>query len=179
MMGKFTDLVGQKFGHLEVISRAPNQDRRSAWVCKCRCGKEVIKRVSEVKRGNSCGCWNRDSRLIHGHTGSNRRRSPTYTSWRGMRNRCSNPNAAHWLDYGGRGIKVCERWQSSFELFLEDMGERPEGMTLDRIDNDGNYELVNCKWSTQSEQVKNQRRGKLLEKFSDEEIIQEFNRRNL
>jgi hypothetical protein len=176
MIGKFTDLIGQKFGYLLVVGRAPNHNRRSAWICICRCGKRVIKGVSEVKLGHSCGCWNRECRLRHGHTGSNRRCSPTYVSWRGMRARCLNPNSVHWKDYGGRGIKVCERW-NSFENFLEDMGERPEGMTLDRINNDGDYEPSNCKWSTQSEQVKNQRKRKLLEKFSDEEIIGEYNRR--
>lgn len=183
-MGKFQDLVGQKFGFLEVISRLPNEDRFVRWLCKCRCGTEgIVKITADVKRGHSCGCWNRNCRLKHGHTSSagipkylSRLRSPTYGSWRGMRNRCSNPKAAHWADYGGRGITICERW-NSFELFLEDMGERSEGMSLDRINNNGNYEPLNCRWATQSEQVRNQRRGKLLEKFSDEEIVQEFNRR--
>jgi hypothetical protein len=83
--------------------------------------------------------------------------SPTYRSWKGMLQRCSNPNHVAWKNYGGRGIRVCEQWINSFEAFLSDMGERPAGKTLDRKDNDGNYEPSNCKWSTKGEQALNRR----------------------
>lgn len=182
-MGKFEDLTGQKFGFLEAIERLPNEGRFIRWKVKCVCGNERIKITAEVKRGHSCGCWNRDCRLTHGHTFSsktpkylNRLRSPTYTSWRGMRNRCLNPKSEHYDDYGGRGIQICSKWDS-FENFLADLGERPFGMTLDRVNNDGNYEPSNCRWASGSEQAKNKRSRKLITNFSDEEIHLEFIRR--
>lgn len=87
----------------------------------------------------------------HGYAGT-----PTYVAWKGMRNRCTNQNEPQFADYGGRGITICERW-GSFESFLADMGERPDGMMLDREDNDGNYEPANCRWTTRTEQNRNRR----------------------
>ena len=95
------------------------------------------------------------NRLTHGMSNTG-----TYLSWRGAKQRCTNPNAASYPRYGGRGIEICSRWIHSFANFLEDMGERPEGMSLDRINNDGNYEPSNCRWATPSEQNRNQRKGK-------------------
>lgn len=131
---------------------------------KCSCGKEFLARDNNVKTGNtvSCGCLvaatmrkNRKDRYVHGRCDS-----AEYISWDCMIQRCTNPKASHFDNYGGRGIKVCLEWLNSFKCFFEDMGVRPEGRTLDRIDNDGNYTPDNCRWATKKEQSANTRRSK-------------------
>lgn len=125
----------------------------------CSCGTRKVIRVNRVKNGvsKSCGCLHREVITKHKHTKENRL---AYSAWRGMKARCLNydpdPN------YGGRGITVCDRWRHSFESFLEDMGECPDGMSIDRIDNNGNYEPGNCKWSTVKEQSHNRRTNVLI-----------------
>jgi len=113
---------------------------------------------------SSCGCKRKEitsKRMkTHGQT-----KSPTYRVWSSMRTRCTNSNATNYGQYGGRGIKCCQRWES-FDLFLEDMGERPDGMTLDRIDVDGHYEPSNCRWASIQQQAKNKRKTKLINQDS-------------
>lgn len=167
------DLRGQRFERLLVIRRANKAgEGRPRWLCKCDCGKKVTVESRDLKKRKdstkSCGCYTRDRiinfnkesfpRLLHGHTRSGER--PTeYEIWAGMRQRCLNPKHHAWKHYGGRGIKICERW-SEFANFFADMGRRPKGKSLDRINNDGNYEPDNCRWATRREQAQNTRRTK-------------------
>lgn len=130
----------------------------SIWACVCACGSKLDVRKAYLTSGDtaSCGCLRREntSNLKRGHSLAHS--SPTYDIWVLMRQRCNNPRATSYAHYGGRGIKVCERW-SSYEAFLQDMGERPEGLTLDREDVDGNYEPSNCRWATWQVQNTNKR----------------------
>lgn len=156
------NLTGQRFGRWTVLGCAGLDEwQHTLWRCLCDCGKEKILVAKVLKRGlsTSCGCFVKDhpSRLRHGHArkiGNSR----TYISWQSMLERCRNEDHAAWPRYGGRGIAVCSRWASSFEAFLADMGERPNGRSIDRIDNDLGYHPGNCKWSTAKEQANNRRR---------------------
>lgn len=160
------DLTGQRFGRLTVRELAGARGAFRYWRVRCDCGWELEIRGLSLTggRSTSCGCRRREvsrARLQrHGHA-SHRARTPTYLTWRAMINRCENPEHERFQHYGGRGIKVCERWRGSFEMFLADMGERPDGFTIDRINVDGNYEPANCKWSTSKEQRANQRPGRV------------------
>lgn len=157
------DLCGMRFGRLTVvelvITKRSNGSPRRSWRCLCNCGSETITTSHALKAGrsNSCGCFHIEAITKHGHSPFRPSdRSPTYKSWTSMISRCRNPNATGYTFYGGRGIKVCERW-FSFENFLADMGERPTNTTLDRKDPDGDYEPGNCRWATKREQQNNQR----------------------
>lgn len=150
-MTKRIDVSGQVFGRL-TVQRPEFVGDRTLWVCLCECGATTLARATDLRRGNkrSCGC--RQGWWLHGQSGL--LQTPTYRSWASMRDRCNNPNAAYYRLYGGRGIRVCSRWDD-FSNFLADMGDRPVGKTLDRIDNDGNYEPGNCRWATPHEQNMN------------------------
>lgn len=162
-MGKALELTGQKFGLLTVIKRKENDKwRNSQWLCQCDCGNIIKVGGANLKIGRtkSCGClWNKSimgTKSKHGYS-----YSKIYQVWKNMKGRCLNPYSPLWKYYGSRGITVCERWVCSFENFLEDMGEQPEGLTLDRKDNNGNYEPSNCRWTTHTEQMRNSRQAKL------------------
>jgi len=167
-MPAFIDISNQRFGRLAVIERAEQSGRNTMWRCRCDCGRETIVQANNLRRGasKSCGClnaeWRKSYFTTHGHANKGHL-SPTYQSWKGMLNRCTNPNGYDWKLYGGRGITVCDRWRHSFENFLADMGERPVGYSIERIDVNGNYEPDNCKWIPLGDQVKNRRCSKRLD----------------
>jgi hypothetical protein len=152
------DLVGRRFGRLIVLSIAPKTTRMLKWNVRCDCGSERVVYGCHLKAGNtvSCGCKaaSQKTRLRHGHW-SGRRPTPEHATWAAMIQRCTNPKAPHYERYGGRGIAVCERWLV-FENFFADMGKRPSPKhSIDRKDNDGNYEPDNCRWATKLEQMRN------------------------
>ena len=162
-MGKLIELTGKKFGRWTVVSEAGRGKRRAVtWLCRCECGTQKVISGNNLRSGNtkSCGCLSQElssrRNRTHGMYGT-----PVYKVWIRMRNRCNNPNNTAYKDYGGRGIKVCTRWDS-FETFYADMGERPKGLTIERIDNNGSYEPTNCKWATTTEQHRNTRTNRMI-----------------
>jgi hypothetical protein len=169
------DLTGQKIGMLTVLGRAPSLKGASTWTCQCDCG--VVKRIrgQYLRNGDavSCGCYVKTLRKTHGRrVNKEGRRDRTYTTFMSMKGRVLNPSNPAYHNYGGRGIKICRQWmEGGFLQFLSDMGERPPGASLDRVDPNGDYCPENCKWSTLVEQAQNRRNSKLL---SSEGRIQTF-----
>jgi len=157
-MTKLIDITGMKFGRWTVIRKVKSKSR-TRWLCRCECGteKEIQGAGITSGRSKSCGCLRAElpmTNLLKSVTRHGKTNTPTWKSWWAMIKRCSYKNAINFERYGGRGISVCERWKN-FENFLADMGERPTGMSIDRINVDGNYEPSNCRWATALEQNRN------------------------
>lgn len=153
-------MIGKRFGKLTVIGYGGSDGKNSAWLCRCDCGNESIVRRPNLRSGitQSCGCNRNANWLVtHGQARKGVNRTKVYRAWADMKTRCYNSNWKEYHYYGGRGITVCERWLNSFENFYADMGDSPEGMSLDRINNDGDYEPSNCRWATSSQQAYNRR----------------------
>ena len=158
-MPKKIEMIGRKFNRLFVLSEACKRNCHYFYNCKCDCGKEVVVGGMNLRSGNtkSCGCLQRESviksKTTHGLSGTTE-----HNSWAGMIQRCRDKNHFAYKYYGGRGIKVCKRWQKSFQNFIDDMGSKPSAKhTLERIDGNKNYSKENCRWATMAEQNLNKK----------------------
>lgn len=161
-MGSKVDLRGQRFGRLTVIREDASRRNGSVmWLCRCDCGNEVLVRSNHLKRGGvmSCGCYNHDIIRTHDESKTN-----LYHTLQCMKDRCSNPKNVQYADYGGRGIKVCDEWLHDYEAFRDwalANGYR-KGLSIDRINNDGDYEPSNCRWTDMKTQCRNRRSNRML-----------------
>lgn len=172
MGSKQLNLVGQVFGNLTVLEKGagktfPSGNKARTWLCLCKCGNITEVTTSNLNSGNStsCGCLHKEllSNRVkkHGDSNSSQKRHYLYNTWSGIKSRCLNANCRKYKDWGERGITIYEPWINNYQLFkdyvLSNLGERPKGMSLDRIDNDGNYEPGNLRWATNNIQRINQR----------------------
>lgn len=178
-MNKRNDLIGQKFERLTVISySSSDKNGEKKWLCKCDCGKEKIVYGCNLiyNKTKSCGCIHKENTIractTHGHS-SKGNKTHEYLAWRSIKDRCYNVNNPQYKDWGGRGIRVCDRWLESFENFFEDMGLKPTSKhSIDRWpNNDGNYEPGNCRWGTIPEQNRGRRSNRWIE-FNGKRLVQ-------
>ena len=173
-------MIGARFGKLTVIGAGvphPTDPVKTRVPCRCECGEEIELLAHNLGPSNACkscvrlkrSAFVKDNLRIHGRHPKN-----MYSIWAGMRVRCKNPNHQYWGRYGGRGVSICERWDD-FQLFCDDMGPRPSELhTLDRIDNDGNYEPSNCRWATKKDQNCNRKNSRWLKVRSEVKTLAEW-----
>lgn len=173
---KHPDQSGKVYGRWTLVKRVEDRHRRVHYLCRCECGTEKVIQLLSLVRGasSSCGCYNSEvasARATHGMS-----RTRIYSTWKGMLERCYNEKSQSYYLYGGRGIKVCNRWRNDVTAFLADMGEPPEDTSLDRIDNNGDYTPENCRWATIDVQCNNTRRNVYLTHDGETKTIAEWAR---
>ena len=175
-------MIGQKFHRLTVIERAESTpgNRGKRWLCQCECGNQTIARNDSLKNGRSksCGCYKNEQaskRIVSINKTHGMNNTPEHMCWKGLMNRCNNKNSPSYKDYGGRGIKVCESWKK-FENFYKDMGKRPEGTSIDRIDVNGDYCPENCRWASRQVQNNNTRKNKYITHNGETKTLSEWSR---
>jgi hypothetical protein len=178
-------MLGKTYGRWTIIDTAARQRYACgrvaiAWLCKCECG--TVRRVLDqsLRRGasTSCGCYHREvtrRNAKHGHAAGGLS-SVEYTAWENMKARCFNPANSEFRNYGGRGITVCQRWAADFRNFLSDMGPRPDGQSLERLDVNGDYTPENCRWVPIADQLRNTRRNKRITHDGRTEVVAEWAR---
>jgi len=180
-MTKLIDVVGQRYGRYLVIAKSDKRTKANKQVvlCKCDCGTEREVVVNNLRSGTStsCGCWKDEKtgarRKIHGYS-----KNSMYHRYRSMIRRCYDPLHKEFHNYGGRGIKVCDRWLESIENYMEDMGKAPFYMaSIDRIDNNGDYLKENCHWATKKEQTINRRTTKMIEYNGESLCLSDWSRK--
>lgn len=177
-MAKEKDHTGKKFGRLTVMYRdSADYGKHVKWICECECGTTKSYYASNLTGGKSqsCGCKTSETveKIRIGATKHGLSRTRAYKAWMSMKGRCLNPNYPNFHNYGGRGIRVCERWMS-FDAFFEDMGECMSGLSLDRKENDGNYEPGNCRWTDNSTQQNNKRNTRKISAFGKTQTLSEW-----
>lgn len=179
-MSRVKNITGQKFGSLLVVERHEENNRagRAQWICQCDCGDKGIYIGKDLRSGNTSSCGCQGSRVTIGdrtrkHGMSN---TPTYSTWAAMIKRCTNSNDSRFPYYGGKGISICKAWRS-FNEFLKDMGEKPEGKSIDRIDTTGNYCKENCRWASPLEQSNNTTRVYKITYKNETHTISEWSRK--
>ena len=158
------DLAGHIYGLWTAIERAGRRGNDATWHCRCRCGTEREVSGAHLVSGKSrsCGCTRTETQRA-AVTTHGMEKTRIYKIWQQMKQRCSNPKAPNYAEYGGRGIRVCQEWEDSFESFFSDMGHPPsDDHTLDRRENDGHYTKLNCRWATRSEQQRNKRNSRSI-----------------
>lgn len=173
------NVTGERYGRLLAVHFVPMPTRHTHWLFLCDCGVEKVIKLDAVRRGlsQSCGCRVAEvtaaRSLKHGHS-VGRKRTAELRSYTGAKSRCNNPNDHKYPIYGGRGIRMCERWMNSVSAFLADMGPRPPGKTLERKDVNGDYCPENCEWATNAEQSRNRRNNVVVEHEGRRMILKDY-----